>query len=133
MLKAEQSGKISEMVELGSWTTRAESYSGEELGVSKVDLRIGKEDEVGGFALYQNEPNPFKQITSVQYNLPEDGEVVFELQTIDGKSLMQKSWFGQKGKNSIELTAADAPVSGVYYYTMRFQGQQISKALLKME
>ena len=34
MLKAEQSVKISEMVELGSWTTRAESYSGEELPFS---------------------------------------------------------------------------------------------------
>ncbi|MBL0083783.1 MAG: T9SS type A sorting domain-containing protein [Saprospiraceae bacterium] len=88
---------------------------------------------VGSFALYQNEPNPFKQLTSIQYQLPENGEVVFELQTIDGKLVMQKSWKGQKGKNSLELSAADAPVSGVYYYTMRFQGQQISKALLKME
>ncbi|MBK7220152.1 MAG: T9SS type A sorting domain-containing protein [Saprospiraceae bacterium] len=133
ILRSEQDGKISEMIELGSWTTRAESYSGEEFEVSKVELRIGKEDEVGSFALYQNEPNPFKQLTSIQYQLPENGEVVFELQTIDGKLVMQKSWKGQKGKNSLELSAADAPVSGVYYYTMRFQGQQISKALLKME
>lgn len=133
ILRSEESGKTSKMVELGSWTTRAESYSGEELEVGKVELRIGREDEVGSFALYQNEPNPFKQLTSIQYELPENGKVEFELQSIDGKLVMQKTWLGQKGKNSLELSAADAPVSGVYYYTMKFQGQQISKALLKME
>jgi hypothetical protein len=133
MLKAEQSGKISEMVELGSWTTRAESYSGEELGVSKVDLRIGKEDEVGGFALYQNEPNPFRTITSIGYQIPNPGTVELKVCDIAGRVLFTREINSSRGYNSVEIDRKLFPATGIYYYTVTSGSFTATKGLVVLE
>ncbi|MBK7222899.1 MAG: T9SS type A sorting domain-containing protein [Saprospiraceae bacterium] len=133
MLKTEQSGKISEMVELGSWTTRAESYSGEEFEVSKVELRIGKEDEVGSFALYQNEPNPFRTSTLIGYRIPNKETVELSVSDVTGKILFKRKIDSNRGYNSIEIERKLFPVTGIYYYTVTAGSFTATKGLVVLE
>ncbi|MBK9687974.1 MAG: T9SS type A sorting domain-containing protein [Saprospiraceae bacterium] len=133
ILRSEQGGKMSEMIELGSWTTRAESYSGEEFEVSKVELRIGKEDEVGSFALYQNEPNPFRTSTLIGYRIPNKETVELSVSDVTGKILFKRKIDSNRGYNSIEIERKLFPVTGIYYYTVTAGSFTATKGLVVLE
>lgn len=133
ILRSEESGKTSKMVELGSWTTRAESYSGEELEVGKVELRIGREDEVGSFALYQNEPNPFRTTTTIGYQIPNQGTVELKISDITGRELFTREINSIRGYNSVEIDRKLFPATGIYYYTVTAGSFTATKGLVVLE
>ncbi|MBK9582245.1 MAG: hypothetical protein IPO48_10205 [Saprospiraceae bacterium] len=68
-VKADKAMKVSEMISLNSEVTRAESYNSD-LKVGRVSLGV-RTAPVAGIELFQNEPNPFKGMTTVSFEMPE--------------------------------------------------------------
>jgi hypothetical protein len=87
------------------------------------------------FALYQNHPNPFNPITTIRYDLPEDGPVsiiIYDLMGREIKTLVKQvsapgrysaTW---NGKNEFGKQIA----SGMYFYRMETPDFQSVKKLI---
>jgi hypothetical protein len=78
---------------------------------------VGDEDIVPvEFSLSQNYPNPFNASTTIQFNLPEAGEVTIQIYDILGRSVETLiSGTQSAGVHSVVWNADNQP-SGVYFY-----------------
>lgn len=75
-------------------------------------------------------PNPFKAQTKVSFNLPANGRAAVKIIGLDGRlvcNLADKEMAA--GRHIFEWDAKDQP-NGVYFFTISFQGQVISKRLV---
>lgn len=72
----------------------------------------------GVFEVHQNEPNPFGDMTSIGYNLPEAGKVSLSVTDVTGKVVFTLSTDAPKGEGQFIVDASNLNQSGVYYYTI---------------
>ncbi len=80
------------------------------------------------FTMEQNIPNPAKGSTIINYSIPQDGEILFQLYSISGQLLYTKQESVPLGDHQIELNLSNY-ASGIYFYTMEYEGQRISKRM----
>ena len=113
-LKATESGQLSELLGMNSNVTKAEAYLGDNLETVNLNLSGAKEVE---FSLGQNEPNPFKETTTIGYSLPEASDIKLTLYDVTGKALQVIREQGQQGENKV-IVSTDALTTGVVYYKL---------------
>ena len=80
--------------------------------------------------LQQNVPNPFAEITKINFNLPSSGNVNIILFDVTGreiKTILDK--FHEKGLHSVELEGKNLH-SGIYYYKLSSGNKSITKKLI---
>ena len=53
--------------------------------------------------------------------------------SVDGKVILTRQWRAPQGNNIVELNSGDILVPGIYYYSIGFMGETITKALVKVE
>jgi flagellar hook assembly protein FlgD len=83
--------------------------------------------------LYQNTPNPFKEITEFSYYLSNNGEVVFEIHDQYGKLIQVLANEQQsEGKHIINWDSNNLE-SGVYYYSLKVNGETLVKKAIKIK
>src|SRR5690606_36739306 len=70
VLKANKAAQLSEMMQINSDVTRAESYTGSGMKVQNIGLTVGSKNTSAAIELFQNEPNPFKATTHVSFFMP---------------------------------------------------------------
>ncbi len=70
------------------------------------------------FALFQNQPNPFKGQTSIGFTLPEATEGTLSIIDLTGRVLRTFEGDFTKGFNEIIIDRSDLPASGVMYYQL---------------
>ena len=129
--KAERSGYISEMIDMTSLVTPSEAYISDALNAKGIILTAKRDAEtLSTNALYQNEPNPFKDKTMVGFELAEAGEVTFTVTDVAGKVLKVVNTEGVKGFNSIPLDAEEFGITGVLYYTLESNDFTESKKMI---
>ena len=87
------------------------------------------------FALYQNHPNPFNPITTIRYDLPEDGPVsiiIYDLMGREIKTLVKQ--VSAPGRYSVNWNGTNQwgkqIASGMYFYRMETPGYQSVKKLI---
>jgi len=115
--KSTVSGLLSEILDLNSSVTRAEAYVGENLDIVNIDLRNGT-TATGDYALYQNEPNPFTDRTTIGFELPKAGAATLTVLDVTGKVLSVREGNYAKGYNELELSKSDFGAAGVFYYQL---------------
>jgi hypothetical protein len=71
------------------------------------------------FVLHQNEPNPASDNFKINYELPRDGQIRFELRNNLGQLIKVIEGNRNAGTHSIELDA-QTMAAGVYYYNLKF-------------
>jgi hypothetical protein len=81
------------------------------------------------FSVDQNRPNPAKGIVRINYVLPKAGVVRFELRNALGQAVITEEYDKQAGNNMFEIDANKLS-SGVYYYTVEFDKQRITKKMV---
>lgn len=75
-----RSGSLKELIQMNSEMTKAEANIGSGMDVVNIDLSFRSEVANEGVnILYQNEPNPFKGITNIEYELKHAGLVTFTM------------------------------------------------------
>ena len=72
------------------------------------------------YSLSQNYPNPFNPSTTIQYSLPEAGDVVFKIYNLLGQEVRTvfNNVTQSAGTHSVVISASDLP-SGIYFYSFR--------------
>jgi len=130
-VKADKAMKVSEMISLNSEVTRAESYNGD-LKVGKVSLGV-RTAPVAGIELFQNEPNPFKGMTTVSFEMPEAATATLSVYDVTGKVVAVRNINAIKGLNSEIFTKDQLGVSGVLYYTLVSGDYTATKKMIIVE
>lgn len=74
-----------------------------------------------GFELYQNQPNPFNDKTTIGFELPKASSATLTIFDITGKIVKTIEGDYQKGYNEIELDRKEWNASGVLFYQLDAQ------------
>ncbi len=94
-----------------------------------TNYKVGIESiEPAKISMSQNFPNPANNSTMINYSIPESGEVIFRIYSINGQLLYNKSVQSESGTNSIEINTSSLS-AGIYVYSMEFKGQRITKRM----
>ncbi|MEO6132136.1 MAG: T9SS type A sorting domain-containing protein [Saprospiraceae bacterium] len=129
---ATQSGEVKDMIKLSGKVTEAEAYTFDN-EILDVKLEYKPVPEQNEFALYQNEPNPWTGITSINFNLPEAGHVKLSLFDVTGKQIKVIEGEFASGSQSILLNKKDISTHGVLYYRLDSGNYSATKKMIRLE
>lgn len=106
--------RVSDCIRIGSSITQSLSVDkeGEE---GNVQMRFYEPDP-DQFILLQNEPNPWRQSTTIGMILPERGEVTLILYDATGRVYYKQVMLLEKGFNDLTIYRSDVIKPGLYYY-----------------
>lgn len=131
---ANEAGQLKDAVNISSKITTAEAYLGDALEVNNVNVafRTNEGTElVNGYSLYQNEPNPFKGVTNISFNLPEAAQATLSVYDVTGKVIYRTSANYAKGLNTVKVENLSA--SGVLYYQLDSNDFTATKKMVVIE
>jgi hypothetical protein len=127
---AEQSGMLSEMLGVSGSITRAEAY--DDNGRLNVAFRYDHKTVAGlGFELYQNQPNPFVNNTSIGFHLPEAAEATLSVMDESGRVVYRQKGKFPAGENTVVLDRALLNTTGVLYYQLETDKYSATKKMVQ--
>ncbi|MGM0648738.1 MAG: T9SS type A sorting domain-containing protein, partial [Bacteroidota bacterium] len=86
-------------------------------------------DEIDGFVLHQNVPNPAHNETSIDFEVPYGGHAQFTVVDMFGRELYTEDMNVSTGQHRIDLEI-DNFAAGIYYYHVTFDGQRIVRKMI---
>lgn len=130
-----KTGVISDMLFVNENALQGAAYTGENLEESGIQLVFRKlaKDTPDTFEIYQNEPNPFKDLTTISFYLPQSQEAVLTIIDVTGRQLMRESKSAQKGLNTFTVNMASLDFSGVMYYQIESGDYSATKVMIGLK
>lgn len=129
---AMKAGKLSELLNINSSQTLAESYEKGGL-VRPVVLEFINENGSSAFGsqfeLYQNIPNPFTGETVIRFQLPTACNATLTIYNVEGKAVKTVSGDFAKGYHEVTIEAASLPTNGIFYYRLQTPGNTATKKM----
>ncbi|NND05745.1 MAG: T9SS type A sorting domain-containing protein [Saprospiraceae bacterium] len=132
IVEAKNAEELSNIMTVNSRITSAEAYNSADQ-IHDVSLNFGGDLAETGFALYQNEPNPFKETTQVGFNLPEALSGTVTVYDVTGKVLKVVEGDYTKGYNEVTFKRADLNTTGVLYYQLDTEAFTATKKMIVIE
>jgi len=86
-----------------------------------------------GFSLLQNTPNPFADMTTIGFTLPQAGEATLVVTDLTGRVINQTTQSFDAGYNSFDLDRKDLANSGLYYYEVKSGVHSATRKLIVIE
>jgi hypothetical protein len=111
---------LSNAISMGSSITDARAYNsdGDRSGLDiAFDTGNGFVDGAA-FELYQNEPNPFSAVTTIAFQLAQDGPASLTVFDVTGKTVTVITGQYARGYNEVSINKTDLGASGVLYYQL---------------
>ena len=111
---------LAEVLRPGSEITRAEAYD-RDGNTMKLDFDFvlpQNGGESATFALYQNQPNPFNDVTTIGFRLPESGRAALRVYNASGQLVKTVVGSFDKGYNEVNFLRSEFGSTGVYYYEL---------------
>ena len=130
-LRATSTTNLSSVLNINDNIARSEAYRGSDLEISKITLEY-RNSEVS-YTLYQNEPNPFTEITVIGFDLPETSEYTLTVYDVTGKVVKVYNAEGTAGYNAQTLDKKDVNVSGVLYYRLESGDYTATKKMIMIK
>ncbi len=117
---SKQNAKWSDVVAIPQRNHFSSEVYNEQNEASELRVQFIQDDQSksNGFYLYQNQPNPFNEATSIAFQLPKDGEARLVVFDINGKVIKEIKRFFKQGYHAIELNKQDIGSSGMLYYSL---------------
>ena len=100
----------------------------DELCEAYIGTGINNANDVA-FEVSQNEPNPAIGNVRINYIIPTNGNINFELRNTLGQLIYTSEQASFTGKNTIEVDANNL-ANGVYYYSVIYSGQRITRKMI---
>lgn len=127
-VKTNRTVAVSELFTINSAFTPAEAYDG-----------LGKVYQVGlvfldnkyDYALFQNQPNPFKQTTTIRFSLPAKSQGKLTILDNTGRTLKSIEQTFEKGINEVELIDLDQ--KGLLFYQLETAFGIQTQKMLRVE
>ena len=94
---------------------------------------FNKEEEVLGYKVNQNYPNPFQRTTHIEFEIPDRGQV--SVQVFDKNGVLQKVLLEdviEEGTHSLTWDANDLRAD-TYYYTVSYNKKTIAKRVVLLK
>jgi len=86
-----------------------------------------------GLSVNQNYPNPFNKTTQITYNLVNSSDVVFTVCDITGRTMVNNVYTSvEPGQHIINLNA-NTFAPGIYFYTFKVNGNEVTKKMVITE
>ncbi|GAB4495641.1 MAG: hypothetical protein OHK0019_25300 [Saprospiraceae bacterium] len=139
--KAKKAGKLSEMLTVSSRITYAEAYQDVDTGeeTTSMDVAFRFNGEQGptitgvGFELYQNQPNPFVNRTTVGFHLPEATEATLSVFDESGRLLYTQTGDFSKGYNAVMLDRSMLKTNGLLYYKLETANESATRKMILLK
>jgi hypothetical protein len=132
IIEAKTATELSDVMTVNSRITEAEAYNSADQ-IHDVSLNFGGSLAETGFALYQNEPNPFKETTTVGFNLPASMSASVTVYDVTGKVLKVVDGDYVKGYNEVTFKRSDLNTTGVLYYQLDTEAFTATKKMIVIE
>ena len=133
---AQKNGRLSESLRISSALTVAEAY----VASSRSDVELVFEDgdiasvsDVDGLQLFQNQPNPFRNSTTISFYLPEATGASLTIFDVSGKVLKSIEGDYNKGFHTVTINRSDIGSTGMLYYQLDTDKESVSKKMLMMD
>jgi hypothetical protein len=115
--RAAKAVKLSSSLQITSEVTNAEAYVGAAMERSSIVLDIRSNDISNDFYVGQNEPNPWKSGTVINYTLPKAGAVKLTILDVTGRIIRTYDANGVAGENAFKITREQInEASGILMY-----------------
>ena len=113
----------------------AEAYKAQTDEIMDIELEfITQPIEEDGFLVAQNDPNPFKDFTRIQFQLPEASMTTISIHTVRGELVWQQSSEFSKGFNEIEIHKSEVELTaGNYIYKVESGQHSAAKKMIVIE
>ncbi len=120
-----------ESITLDNDVMNAEMYA-KDLSTHKVVLHYQVSATAGkDFMVIGNAPNPWSNMTTIQFYIPNQGNVELKVRDMAGKLLMTRSGHFNKGINTIDILRSEMGNGGVLLYELKFnEAVKIGKMIL---
>jgi hypothetical protein len=133
-VRATKSGRLSDLMSVSSRITKAEAYNqaDERLDVA-FRFNQGSTSTIAGvgFELYQNQPNPFVDKTSIGFHLPEAARATLTIFDETGRMVFTQKGDFAKGYNSIMIDRALINSTGVLFYKLETATDAATKQMIQ--
>jgi hypothetical protein len=91
---------------------------------------VGMRDETNNpILLSQNRPNPFADITTIEYSVPRSGQILFEILNLYGQPVYREEKNVTSGSHQFDLDMSNLP-AGVYTYGIQYEGYRMTKQMV---
>jgi hypothetical protein len=114
--KADRTDRLSNLISINTDVLQAEYYD-HILNTGSLMLDFIESGD-NDFRLFQNEPNPFEDQTSISFYSPADAKVSLIISDITGKVLIVRNLDAVKGMNTEVFTKAQMGTAGMLYFTL---------------
>ena len=91
------------------------------VGIDEIDF--------DGFNLGQNIPNPALDNTLINYSIPSNGKVNFQIMSLVGQQIYAEESNAQSGANQITVDTRNM-AAGIYYYSVSYKGKRLTKKMI---
>jgi len=118
---------------VGSSITAAEAYTGESMEKLSIGLEFTNENVITEVALYQNEPNPFAETTSIGFELPQKASVSISIMDLTGKVIHEINGIYDAGLNQVVISKNDINTSGIVYYQLESGNFSATRKMIIIE
>lgn len=123
-------GRLKDYLMIGARPTIAEAYDNQG-NTMPVELSFASYPTLQTpFALYQNRPNPFSDITVIGFYLQEAATARLQVFSTEGRLIKNFTKFYHAGHQEIMISEQDLPGLGVYYYTLEINGWKETRKML---
>lgn len=127
----EKDGLLSDFITLLNKPVQTEAYDKDGNVMSLQLLFRSAPAEEGSLEVYQNRPNPFREVTNINYFLPQSGAVKLTLTDESGKQIKVYNGAGEKGFNSFIIQGKEVP-KGLIFYHLKTDFGEVTKKMLHL-
>ena len=133
-LKAQNAGALRDMLRISSQITPAEAYtkvSGKDRPITKQRIALRFGNPASDFELFQNQPNPFADKTTITFQLSEASAAVLSVLDGNGKLLWSRTGEWPAGLNSVEVDLTGS-AAGVLYYKLETPAKTAVRKMVRI-
>ncbi|MCB9081467.1 MAG: HYR domain-containing protein [Lewinellaceae bacterium] len=119
--RARRDADLINAIALTSQPTKAEAYTHTSELMSVLLQFTGPNGVLknqGGYALYQNYPNPFSSETHISFALPTEMDATIKVFDVSGRVIYQHQARFPRGYNEMPLRLTEVSANGVFYYQL---------------
>ena len=134
---ARKDADLSEAISIVEGFTTAEAYVGTDLQLEEPVFEFRDNSNqvlaISDFRLFQNEPNPFNDITNIGFVLPRTAEATLSIYDVTGKVLFKMTDIYSAGEHNVRIMKSDLSSAGMLYYTLESAGYVATKKMILIE
>ncbi len=132
--KARQSGNLSAYMNFQAANLQPESYQPEDNPKPMQVLFSGEQAVTAGtFRVEQNQPNPFVEVTTIRYTVPEAGQVTLTVSDAQGRVLLRKQQNVTPGEHQFQLDAETVlEPTGIYQYQLQIGEYSVTRQMIRV-